>query len=229
MGANPGRRSVRASVRPSILVVEDEPLVSRGLMLLAGKFGQAHLAPTVAAARMALESIDDWVAFVTSGSLTALAWMCSPGRKKCILGRRHSSSPASYRPESRTLHLTSARSLSPSPWTRLASRASYRTPCRALQMPRSSTPLETGPRAMRSSIGEADVLLKSANGASREDIAESRGHRHSLSGGKRAPLAKRRAMLPSATRSSASSARPCGAGDRPTRSLCSTRAIGIRR
>ncbi len=64
MGANPGKRNARASVRPSILVVEDEPLVSRGLMLLAGKFGQAHLAPTVAAARMALESIDDWVAFV---------------------------------------------------------------------------------------------------------------------------------------------------------------------
>jgi two-component system response regulator TctD len=47
-----------------ILVVEDEPLVSRGILLLVNRFGQAHLACTVAAAGTAILGRQSWGAFV---------------------------------------------------------------------------------------------------------------------------------------------------------------------
>ena len=61
MGAN---RGMHASLRPRVLVVEDEPLVSRGILLLTNQVAQAHLAPTAAAASTALSGTESWGAFV---------------------------------------------------------------------------------------------------------------------------------------------------------------------
>lgn len=174
MGAN---RGMHASLRPRVLVVEDEPLVSRGILLLTNQVAQAHLAPTAAAASTALSGTESWGAFVIDVGLPdgsgidvlARARVVHPRTPALILTGVLSSQVANA-----AFDLGAACVAKPVNTVRLT---------QFLQEALSGTDTpdalydtaRTWGALYGLSLAEMDVLIKTATGALRDEIAESRG------------------------------------------------------
>jgi DNA-binding NarL/FixJ family response regulator len=161
-----------------ILVVEDEPLASVGIVRLANRAGRAFLAPTVAAAKRALAVIEHWGAFVIDLGLPD-----GSGMEVLAFAREvHLRTPAlivtgNISPEvvNAAFDLRAgclAKPLESARLTRFFQEAAARP---AGSFDRVQETVRIWAAASALSLGEADVLFKAANGASREEIAESRG------------------------------------------------------
>jgi DNA-binding NarL/FixJ family response regulator len=161
-----------------ILVVEDQPLASVGILRLANRVGRAFLAPTVAAAKRALAVIENWGAFVIDVGLPdgsgmdvlAHAREVYPKTPAIVVTGLISPEVVNAAFDLRAGCL--AKPLDGARLVRFFEEAASRAP-------RASDPVLEAVRTWASrwglSLGEADVLFKAANGESREAIAESRG------------------------------------------------------
>ena len=175
MGANP---RIRASLGPMILVVEDEPLVSRGILLLANRFGQAYLAQTVADAMRALADTESWGAFVVDVALPDGSGIDVLSRARRVHAQTHAlvlTGHLSSDVANAAFDLRASCIAKPIDSARIALFLQE-----ALSSNVESSDLMTGTTrnwAARYTLsaGEAEVLVKAATGASRDEIAESRG------------------------------------------------------
>jgi DNA-binding NarL/FixJ family response regulator len=174
VGAN---RGIHAKLPRMILVVEDEPLVSRCVVLLANQFGRAQLVCTAAAACNALSAMEDWSAFVIDVGLPDGSGMDVLAQARQV----HPRTPAlvltgllSPEVANAAFDLGAACVAKPVSTGRLSHFLQE-----ALSGTRMPDILYDAARAWAAlyglSFGETDVLLKAANGALRDEIAECRG------------------------------------------------------